>query len=56
MSLVFCSWASLIIDVEVMIPVIVVQESTENEGKIFRSGSVSWRAAETNVPNSDCSS
>lgn len=41
MSLVFCSWAWLIIDVEVMIPVIVAQESTENEGKIFRSGCVS---------------
>lgn len=56
MSLVFCSWAWLIIDVEVMIPVRVAQQVTENEGEIFRSGSVSWRAAETNVSNSDCSS
>lgn len=41
MSLLFCCWAWLIIDVEVMIPVIVVQESTENKGKTFRSDCVS---------------
>lgn len=43
MSLLFCSWAWLIIDVEVMIPVIFAQESTEFEGNTFRSDCVSCR-------------
>lgn len=40
MSLLFCSWAWLVLTLKVMIPVIVAQESTEIKGKTFRSDCV----------------